>query len=427
MRRLNPFLVLRNQRGVALLVAIFAIMLMIFIATEVSYDTSVEFIVARQQVNRLKAYYAARAGIEISLLRILIFKKAAATLGDAAGDKASEFLPMLDPLWQMPFAWPPVLPDNIDGVDKSNIEELVKNSTLDSQYLATIESEGGKIDINDLGSASKQMKENTKQQLIKIFAQENENNEEFRQKYRDTKFEELVNNMIDWIDEDQVSLNGGDEREKYGDPRSDFRPPNAPFKTLKELNMVADMNEDFYKLLINRVTLFGTKGVNVNYAPKEVIASLDPAIKDDVLDKILKRRSDPNEGGPFKNEEDFFKFVGGLGVNAQNIQKAGIPLLFGAEYNFRIKSTGSFGNVTREITAITFDYENMQERYLGILDKEAQDAKGAAGGSGASGAGSAGGANPGTGGTPPTEPAAAEKKKIIAPKGRPTVVYWEES
>jgi general secretion pathway protein K len=60
------------------MMAIFATSLMIFLAVEVSYDTSVEYLVASQQVNRLKAYYAAKAGVEMSLLRILIYKKAMA-------------------------------------------------------------------------------------------------------------------------------------------------------------------------------------------------------------------------------------------------------------------------------------------------------------------------------------------------------------
>ncbi len=65
--RLNPLCALKAERGIAMLIALFALTLMIFIATEVSYDTSVEYIVASQQVQRIKAYYAAKAGLEMSL------------------------------------------------------------------------------------------------------------------------------------------------------------------------------------------------------------------------------------------------------------------------------------------------------------------------------------------------------------------------
>lgn len=416
----HPKKPLKSRRGVAILVALFSLMLLIFVATEVSYDTSIEYVMARQQVNRLKAYYAAQSGVEISLLRILIYKKAVAALTSVLGDKANQQLAMLDPIWQMPFTWPPVVPDEVSTSLKDDVNQLVKESAFDGQYLATIESEGGKIDINDVGSAAKPIRDATKAQILKIFTGEVESNEEFSKKYRNHRFDELVNNFVDWIDEDSDSLNGGGERDKY-ELRSDFIPPNAPFKTIKELNMVAGMNEDFFQLLSQRITLFGTKGINVNYAPREVIASLDPSIREETLNAIIKRRQDPNEGGPFANEEDFFNFVSRFNVNTQAIQKSGVLLIFGTEFNFRIRSTGRFSNSNREITAITFDLDNLKERYLKILDKEEEAKKQVPG--------SQPGATPGTlVGSAPTTPAnTQEKAKIAPPKGRPTVVYWEEN
>ncbi len=410
----NPFRILRARRGVAILVALFAIMLLIFVATEVSYDTTVEYVVARQQVNRLKAYYAARSGVEISLLRILIYKKAVAAAMQAFGGAAEQQIGMLDPVWQMPFSWPPLMPDNLTSIDRSNIEELVNESSMDAQYLATIESEGGRIDINDLGSASKALSEATRVQILKIFTTEVENNDEFRDKHRDVRFEELVNNMVDWVDENKESLNGGGEQDKY-EANSEFIPPNAPFKTLKELNMVAGMNEEFYQLLSNRVTITGTKGVNINYSSREVLGALDPSMNEEALNKILQRRSDPSAGGPFQNEDDFFEYASRYGVNTEAIKKSGIPLLFGTEFNFRIRSTGRYGNVNREITAITFDLENLKDRYLKMLDSEAQKP------------GDKGRAPYGPGIVVEPKPAADEKPKIVAPKGRPTVVYWDET
>lgn len=397
---------------------------MIFIATEVSYDTSVEYVMARQKVNILKARYAAKAGVEISLLRIVIYKKVVAGISNAMSpEQAQPLMSLLDPIWQMPFTWPPVLPDQMTGTDKSNVDEIVKVSPMDAQYLATIYSEGGKIDINDLSSVSKQIQKVTAQQILNIFKTEVLNNEKFSAKYRDTRFEELVNNIIDWEDENSESLNGGDERDKYK-IRSDFLPPNAPFKTIKELNMVAGMNEDFFNLLSQRVTLFGTKGVNVNYANEEVISSLDPSIKGDILNALIKRRTDPNEGGLYRNEDDFFQYATRFGANVEAIKKSGIPLLFGPEYNFRIISTGEYGKVKVEITAITYDMGNLQSRYSTLLDKDSQDLNNPNKGPGTVGTTDTKTGNPSD--SQGKNPTGESKTNIIPPKGRPIVVYWEE-
>nr|HMN67690.1 hypothetical protein [Bdellovibrionales bacterium] len=101
----SPFQALRSQKGVAMLIAMFAFTLLSFIAIEVAYDTSVDQVVSSQQVNRVRAYYAAKAGVEISLLRVMLYKQAIAAFGDTLGANKS----LLDPIWAFPFAWPPAI------------------------------------------------------------------------------------------------------------------------------------------------------------------------------------------------------------------------------------------------------------------------------------------------------------------------------
>ena len=102
---------------------------------------------------------------------------------------------------------------------------------------------------------------------------------------RRSQTNQVVDNSvaIDWVDEDKESRNGGDERGRYPDISSDFIPPNQPFKTVKEMHMVRGMQEMFYKILEGSFTIFGTKGVNVNYASKDVLMALDPTMTDEAF------------------------------------------------------------------------------------------------------------------------------------------------
>jgi len=407
---------LRNQRGVAMLMAVFAMVLTIVIATEVSYETQVEFVSSAQSLNRIKAYYAAKAGVELSLFRIHLYKKTMAQFGDQLKDNKS----MLDPIWQFPFMWPPTAAlEDVNAVDRELIEKVVKESAMDSQYAVTIQSEGGKIDINDLGSENKALADGVRAQLLQIFESELENNKNFRDKYNNFRFDELLNNIADWIDEDNTSRNrGADESRPYEQP-SDSRtfkfPPNRPFMSVAELHMVAEMEDDLFNLIKDKITVYGVKGVNVNYAPEAVLKALDPQIKDRALAEILKRRSDPKLGGPFKDTDDFYSFLEGVGVRTTNMKKAELPLLFDAEYNFRILSTGLSGNVKRELTVITYDIDSLAPRYMEILDKIDDAKKNPT----PPPPPPPGGATP-PGGTPPP------KTKPKIPKGRPTVVFWQE-
>lgn len=389
-----------NNKGMAILLALSSMAIMLILAVSVSYDTQVEYQVAAQKVNRLKAHYAAKAGVEISLFRILIYKKAVAALGDNL-QKAPALQGLINMIWQFPFSWPPVVTDDMNAVAKDKIQSTVKESFMDSQYATTIEGEGGKIDINDLGSPVKEIAEGTYKSVLQIFAVEVENNRSFSDKYRSERFEELVNNLADWVDEDNEGRNRGSEDQLYEQPRdSQIKlPPNRAFRTLEELRMAAGMNDDFFNLLKDRVTVYGTKGINPNNASELVLKGLDPQINDEVVGKIIARRSNPEKGGPFRDSEDFFSFISTLGVNTKGIQGLKIPLYFDAEYNFRIISVGKQANILNEIQAITFDVDNLSQRYADYL-KTINDT------------------NHETG---------KAKVKFSTPKGRPTVVYWQEN
>jgi hypothetical protein len=95
--------------------------------------------------------------------------------------------------------------------DKDLINGAVEKSTFDGQFLSTIASEGGKIDINDLGSNIESLREATRKQLLTLFEAQRENDDKFRDNNYGTDFNELLNNIADWVDEGDESLNGGPE------------------------------------------------------------------------------------------------------------------------------------------------------------------------------------------------------------------------
>src|SRR5690606_34841569 len=129
------------------------------------YETQVEYVVNGQAVNRLKAYYAARSGVELSLLRIKIYQQLKSTVGKQLGPNAN----LLNLIWSFPFAWPPILPGEVNDVDQGLIDQAINESFMDGSYMTTITDEGTKIDINDLDSSSKVLRESTRKLLFQIF------------------------------------------------------------------------------------------------------------------------------------------------------------------------------------------------------------------------------------------------------------------
>jgi general secretion pathway protein K len=408
--------IVSSSKGMALMMAVFTVTLLMIIAMEIVYESSIEFLISSQGVNQIKAYYAAKSGVELSRLRIHLYKKAVAGIGSALPDKS-----MLDPIWQLPFAWPPLVPPEVSGIDKDAIKAAVKKSAMKAQYSVSIESEGSRIDINDLGSPSKVLAKNVRDQLQQIYDNQIEADDEFGKKYRNYDFTKLFNNIADWVTDGSESLNGGDKKNAYPDVHQDTIPPKQPFKSIQELHMVALMTDELYDVLAPHITVFGAKGININYASKEVLKSLSPQITDERADKVVEARGKP-ERGPFRDLKDFVDYLDSLGVSGNPfVDKNNVPtmpLTFDTEYNFRIKSTGISGPVRREIVAIIYDFDRAKQALATQLQAEKQAAPTPT---------PAPGTNPppvAAAPTPTPTPGANNSNKM--PTDAPIIVYWDE-
>ena len=390
----------KNQKGVALMMAIFSLMLIVYLVMETVYEANVEYVVNANSVSRVKAYYAAKSGLDLSLLRIKLYTKLKTQFG---AQIPPEKLQVLDLIWSFPFTWPPMIPEEASGVDQEMVKDTVKESKMDAVYATTIVDEGSKIDINDLGSPSKGLRDLTKKLLLQIFENQLQNDDEWARQNSDLKYEEVINNIADWVDKDTNSQNRGDEKAFYSSFGVQELPPNRGFRTVEELRLVAGMNESIFNMLKDRVTVYGMKAINPNQASGEVLKALDPSMSEKVVGAILTRRNDPKIG-PFKDENEFWSFANSEGANVPaDVQKAYF-LVFTEVTSFRIKSVGEFAGVSREIEAIVYDFSSAADAVATQLQKEASGNTG----------------QPGTGAktaTPANNP---------LPKGPPRIVYFME-
>lgn len=402
----------KNKRGVALILAVTSLVMMVYIATEVSKDSFVEYIVNSHELNRIKSYYAARNSMQIALLRVKIFQQAS-RLSLPAG-----FASKLDQIWQFPFAWPLPISADVNAVDRDTYKQLTQESFMDASYTHDISDEGSKIDINDLASPSKTLQEITKKQLMNIFSQKIDSDENFKQEYQSFQFEDFINHIADWMTDSDSSLSGSDKRSFFAELGTDY-PPNRGFRTVDELRLIPGMTEEFFNLLLPRITIYGMKAINPNTASKEVLKSLDPQMTDEAVTEAIARRDNPDKGGPFtgEGEECFKNFKSFVERFANRLTKDfdQIPMICDKVINFRIKATGIFGSgkqaMMSTITAVVIDLNKSATQIRSYVDKEKEKD------------------NPNS---PPTDPKKTGQGSSSAnqdplPKGPPRVVYWTEN
>lgn len=420
--RYNPLKSSIKKKGVALLLAVTSLILMVYVASEVTKDSSIEYVVNLQEVNRLKAYYAARNSAQVAMLRIKIFQQLNGMNIPAA------FAQDLDQIWKFPFSWPLPIPtssiagDGTDGID-------YKPPLFDGQYEHFITDEGSKIDINDLASPSKTLQDVTTNQLLNFFENKIETDEAFRNEYQNYNFKELINRIADWMTSVNTSKNGGDKNSAFqglnAESNRDY-PPNRGFRTLDELRLVPGLTPDLFSLLEPQITIYGMKAINPNVASGLVLKSLDKNLTEEAIKNALERREDPDKGGPFKGDTseacrtDFKNYVEGFGLKVSpEFDK--IPFICNKITNFKIEATGRSGGgkgaVQKKIIAIVMDINSAGNSIKNFLAEEKKAQQGQSQGSSQN--------NQNQQQQNQAGPSSGNKEPL--PKGPPRIVYWNET
>lgn len=110
--------------------------------------------------------------------------------------------------------------------------------------------------------------------------------------------QELVSNLIDFMDRDQESYVGDDFPRGIEDelPRDYF--PNAGLRRVGELSLIPGFTPARMRLLTPLVTAFGSsRRVNINLTPSLVLRCLHPDMDDSRVQAIIDFREGPE--GPF--------------------------------------------------------------------------------------------------------------------------------
>lgn len=390
-----------------MIMAVTCLGLLVYIAMEVMYDSTVEYTVNAQALNRLKAYYAAKSGAQLGLLRVKVYQDVMARMSPQQLGAVGDYV---DEIWRFPFTWPLVLPEELNAVDKEMAQSATKETLMDASFAVSITDEGSKIDLSDLISSSETLSKTAEKRLLEIFDRRIESDDEWRRKYGNIRPAEIVNNITDWMSDKNSSKNGGDKRAGYAElnrDAPDAYPPNRGFRTLQELRMVTGMNDDFYDLLVPHVTIYGMRGVNPNVVSKDILMSLDRGITSEVADALIQRRNDP-QLGPYKSPDDFWGYASQKGARLESADAERPPLIFDALSTFRIKSTGEYAGAVREVELIVADINRIATNIQNTIDKEKKA--------------DPGGASPAA----PTGPAAPTSGSNSSSKGPPRIVYWTE-
>lgn len=237
---------MRGNRGIALLLVLWALVLLGTLALGFSWSMRTEAMAARNGIDETRAWFQARTGVN----------RAVALLASLPADN--------------------VMAASIAGEDG------------DASYVVRVESEAGKVDVNLV-----------QEEVLLEILKKGGLPEEEAEGVRDA--------ILDWRDEDDVSRPRGAEREEYGGMAEPIAPRNGKFRGIGELTYVKGVTKEFHESFLSRVFTVHGNSPQVNYlrAPEIVLRSL-PGVSAEAVDRIVSRRG----GDPPISAADLAGMVG---------------------------------------------------------------------------------------------------------------------
>ncbi len=107
---------------------------------------------------------------------------------------------------------------------------------------------------------------------------------------QDDKADALSDAIQDWRDPDDLVHGHGAEESEYKAAGLSYKPKNAPFDTVSEVQQVLGMDYEIYHKIEPAITIYsGRAATNPAYAPFEVLRAL-PGMTDDLARQFLQSR-----------------------------------------------------------------------------------------------------------------------------------------
>ena len=126
MSRVKP-----NERGAAIIMALFFFTIATFVIFQLSQETLTESTLSGQEIKKIKSYYAAQAGMEMALLRVKSYQEAKANIGKLGKGIGEQFEGQLDLIWNFPLPWPlPMTGDDLSTITKQEGTAITKKSLI---------------------------------------------------------------------------------------------------------------------------------------------------------------------------------------------------------------------------------------------------------------------------------------------------------
>jgi general secretion pathway protein K len=286
---------LKSKKGMALILVLGAISIMTAMAIEFAYNTNVNYHLALNELDRLKAQYLAESSyrfMQIELKSDRVFRQVVATqnlgqfLGATAGTPLCQQFPLSTMLIRAIFmgegaeGLPPEFKKMVTMGEQSEAAEFLN---FEGDFDGSCTDEASKINLNYFSGLNPLQKPpeggHNAYDTFKITLMNFLGVDEFKDAFEraDVKVPDVVRNIGDWIDTNEVineldGVESGAEMSLYDRLGKGYPVKNGKMTTLDEAYLVDGVVDEWFAPLQESFTVYGDGGlVNVCLADDVVV------------------------------------------------------------------------------------------------------------------------------------------------------------
>lgn len=381
--------ILRSERGIALMMILTAIIILMAIYGEFTFESKISRIKATNILDRSQAKLLAESGLQLAITRLRLYKEAYNYVQGNQNAKQAVSSQLLNQLWEVPFIYPIPVGGNATRAFRDTVDKFQTESLLDGEMKVSVQNISNRLNLNMLRidmtkfnpdptvednqdpSSTLNMNEgailtdvSVDQSLFfllkRLVDQKKEKDEGFADRYGTINYQELLTNLKYYMS-DYQSMS---QDPLVGEAESNFQrvpltPKYGPLSSASELYTIPGWNDELIELIHNEFSVYPSTQIDFNKLTANMFKILIPSVTEEDIKEFFIWRDDPEQPKYLNSLEDFKKYV----VNQEGLmndadfdermklfQQKGIS--FGSNPNlFKIVSEGSYNRSNYTLVA----------------------------------------------------------------------------
>jgi general secretion pathway protein K len=393
--------ILNNQRGVALMLIITAMVFLMAIYGEFTFESKISRIKATNVMDRSQAKLLAESGLQLAMARLKLYKEAFNKLESNPSAKQSVPPQLLNQLWELPFIFPIPVGKGATIAFKDTVSKFEQETLLDGSMRVTVSNVSNRMNLNLLrfdtakrvaarpanpeGDDNNNVEDDPNDGIIdtnptaindnvsidqtlyflmkRLVDEKKEKDPGFEDRYANINYQELVTNLKFYVSDFGSLMSdplAGEAENNF--QKIPLTPKYGPLSSASELYTIPGWDDELIELIQNEFSVYPSAQIDLNKLTANMLRILVPTIDEEQIRSFFEYRDNPEQPKFFNTVDDFRRWVVDVEriVSEQQFKdriekftKAGIT--FGSNPNlFKVISEGVYNRSTYTLVAYVY-------------------------------------------------------------------------